>query len=55
MRDMPYHGNNFGKTQYSVCNTIFPADTGEQVLVDIEEKTNREIAEHIKKILGKSE
>lgn len=39
--------------KYSVF--ISPADTGEQVLVDIEEKTNREIAEHIKKILGKSE
>ncbi|XP_058024632.1 small ribosomal subunit protein mS25 [Ahaetulla prasina] len=33
----------------------FYLDTGEQVLVDIEEKTNREISEHIKKILGKSE
>lgn len=41
--------------KYSVCNPISPADNGEQVLVDIEEKTNSEIAKHIKKILGKSE
>ncbi|XP_062977487.1 small ribosomal subunit protein mS25 [Elgaria multicarinata webbii] len=33
----------------------FYLDTGEQVLVDVEEKTNKEIAQHIKKILGKSE
>ncbi|KAJ7316944.1 hypothetical protein JRQ81_003106 [Phrynocephalus forsythii] len=31
----------------------FYLDTGEQVLVDVEDKTNKEIAEHIKKILGK--
>lgn len=29
-------------------------DNGEQVLVDVEDKTNKEITEHIKKILGKS-
>nr|XP_013810365.1 PREDICTED: 28S ribosomal protein S25, mitochondrial [Apteryx mantelli mantelli] len=33
---------------------IFLADTGEQVLVDVEDKTNKEIMEHVKKILGKS-
>ncbi|XP_042306896.1 28S ribosomal protein S25, mitochondrial isoform X2 [Sceloporus undulatus] len=33
----------------------FYLDTGEQVLVDIEEKTNKEIIQHIKKILGKTE
>ncbi|CAI5767440.1 28S ribosomal protein S25, mitochondrial [Podarcis raffonei] len=33
----------------------FYLDTGEQVLVDVEEKTNKEIAEHVKKVLGKSE
>ncbi|XP_072845602.2 small ribosomal subunit protein mS25 [Pogona vitticeps] len=33
----------------------FYLDTGEQVLVDVEYKTNKEITEHIKKILGKSE
>ncbi|XP_060622228.1 small ribosomal subunit protein mS25 [Anolis sagrei] len=33
----------------------FYLDTGEQVLVDVEEKTNTEITQHIKKILGKSE
>ncbi|KFV70053.1 hypothetical protein N307_02272, partial [Dryobates pubescens] len=32
----------------------FYLDNGEQVLVDVEDKTNREITEHIKKILGKS-
>ncbi|KAB0395686.1 hypothetical protein E2I00_000776 [Balaenoptera physalus] len=30
-------------------------DSGEQVLVDVETKSNKEIMEHIKKILGKSE
>ncbi|KYO24885.1 28S ribosomal protein S25, mitochondrial [Alligator mississippiensis] len=29
-------------------------EDGKQVLVDIEEKTNKEITEHIKKIFGKS-
>ncbi|XP_038595809.1 28S ribosomal protein S25, mitochondrial [Tachyglossus aculeatus] len=33
----------------------FYLDTGEQVLVDVENKSNKEIMEHIKKILGKSE
>ncbi|XP_006132905.1 small ribosomal subunit protein mS25 [Pelodiscus sinensis] len=33
----------------------FYLDSGEQVLVDVEDKSNREIVEHIKKILGKSE
>ncbi|NXS89373.1 RT25 protein, partial [Erpornis zantholeuca] len=32
----------------------FYLDNGEQVLVDVEDKTNKEITEHIKKILGKS-
>lgn len=32
----------------------FYLDSGEQVLVDVEDKTNKEITEHIKKILGKS-
>ncbi|NXJ94382.1 RT25 protein, partial [Corythaixoides concolor] len=32
----------------------FYLDDGEQVLVDVEDKTNKEITEHIKKILGKS-
>ncbi|KGL91534.1 hypothetical protein N301_10574, partial [Charadrius vociferus] len=32
----------------------FLTDNGEQVLVDVEDKTNKEITEHIKKILGKS-
>ncbi|XP_061218499.1 small ribosomal subunit protein mS25 [Neopsephotus bourkii] len=32
----------------------FYLDNGEQVLVDVEDKTNKEINEHIKKILGKS-
>ncbi|XP_021493920.1 small ribosomal subunit protein mS25 [Meriones unguiculatus] len=33
----------------------FYLDTGEQVLVDVETKSNKEIMEHIKKILGKKE
>ncbi|KAM9133229.1 small ribosomal subunit protein mS25 [Pangshura tecta] len=33
----------------------FYLDCGEQVLVDVEDKSNKEIVEHIKKILGKSE
>lgn len=33
----------------------FYLDTGEQVLVDVEEKSNKEILQHIKKILGKNE
>ncbi|XP_015280757.1 PREDICTED: 28S ribosomal protein S25, mitochondrial [Gekko japonicus] len=33
----------------------FYLDSGEQVLVDVEEKTNKEIVQHIKKIIGKSE
>ncbi|CAH2312091.1 28S ribosomal S25, mitochondrial [Pelobates cultripes] len=33
----------------------FYLDSGEQVLVDVEEKTNTEILQHIKKILGKTE
>ncbi|OXB81589.1 UNVERIFIED_CONTAM: hypothetical protein H355_008437 [Colinus virginianus] len=32
----------------------FYLDSGEQVLVDVEDKSNKEITEHIKKILGKS-
>ncbi|XP_059571898.1 small ribosomal subunit protein mS25 [Alligator mississippiensis] len=32
----------------------FYLEDGKQVLVDIEEKTNKEITEHIKKIFGKS-
>lgn len=32
----------------------FYLDSGEQVLVDVEDKTNKEITEHIKRILGKS-
>lgn len=31
------------------------AESGEQVLVDVEMKSNKEIMEHIKKILGKKE
>uniref|UniRef100_A0A2K6G4V3 Mitochondrial ribosomal protein S25 n=1 Tax=Propithecus coquereli TaxID=379532 RepID=A0A2K6G4V3_PROCO len=31
------------------------ADSGEQVLVDVETKSNAEIVQHIRKILGKSE
>ncbi|VTJ85820.1 Hypothetical predicted protein [Marmota monax] len=30
-------------------------DSGEQVLVDVETKSNKEILEHVRKILGKSE
>ncbi|KAM5148694.1 small ribosomal subunit protein mS25 [Mantella aurantiaca] len=33
----------------------FYLDSGEQVLVDIEEKSHTEIVQHVKKILGKSE
>ncbi|TKC41481.1 hypothetical protein EI555_001582 [Monodon monoceros] len=33
----------------------FYLDSGEQVLVDVETKSNKEIMEHIKKILGKNE
>ncbi|XP_012587609.1 PREDICTED: 28S ribosomal protein S25, mitochondrial, partial [Condylura cristata] len=33
----------------------FYLDTGEQVLVDVETKSNKEIVEHIRKILGKNE
>nr|XP_056719118.1 28S ribosomal protein S25, mitochondrial [Euleptes europaea] len=33
----------------------FYLEGGEQVLVDVEEKTNKDIVQHIKKILGKSE
>ncbi|XP_036726109.1 28S ribosomal protein S25, mitochondrial isoform X2 [Balaenoptera musculus] len=33
----------------------FYLDSGEQVLVDVETKSNKEIMEHIKKILGKSD
>uniref|UniRef100_A0ABI7WR01 Small ribosomal subunit protein mS25 n=1 Tax=Felis catus TaxID=9685 RepID=A0ABI7WR01_FELCA len=32
----------------------FYLDSGEQVLVDVETKSNKEIMEHVKKILGKS-
>ncbi|NWH98093.1 RT25 protein, partial [Tichodroma muraria] len=32
----------------------FYLDNGEQVLVDVEDKTNKEITEHVKRILGKS-
>uniref|UniRef100_A0A8C7ENU5 Small ribosomal subunit protein mS25 n=1 Tax=Neovison vison TaxID=452646 RepID=A0A8C7ENU5_NEOVI len=32
----------------------FYLDSGEQVLVDVETKSNKEIVEHIKKILGKN-
>ncbi|XP_008060683.1 28S ribosomal protein S25, mitochondrial isoform X2 [Carlito syrichta] len=33
----------------------FYLDSGEQVLVDVETKSNKEIMEHIRKILGKNE
>ncbi|XP_046281480.1 small ribosomal subunit protein mS25 isoform X2 [Marmota monax] len=33
----------------------FYLDSGEQVLVDVETKSNKEIVEHVRKILGKSE
>uniref|UniRef100_A0A287A5Z7 Small ribosomal subunit protein mS25 n=1 Tax=Sus scrofa TaxID=9823 RepID=A0A287A5Z7_PIG len=33
----------------------FYLDSGEQVLVDVESKSNKEIVEHIRKILGKNE
>uniref|UniRef100_A0A9L0R554 Small ribosomal subunit protein mS25 n=1 Tax=Equus caballus TaxID=9796 RepID=A0A9L0R554_HORSE len=33
----------------------FYLDSGEQVLVDVETKSNKEIMEHIKKVLGKNE
>uniref|UniRef100_A0A8C8SAQ5 Small ribosomal subunit protein mS25 n=1 Tax=Pelusios castaneus TaxID=367368 RepID=A0A8C8SAQ5_9SAUR len=33
----------------------FYLESGEQVLVDVEDKSNKEIVEHVKKILGKSE
>ncbi|XP_029457257.1 28S ribosomal protein S25, mitochondrial [Rhinatrema bivittatum] len=33
----------------------FYLDRGEQVLVDMEDKSNRDILQHVKKILGKSE
>nr|XP_015096869.1 28S ribosomal protein S25, mitochondrial [Vicugna pacos] len=33
----------------------FYLDSGEQVLVDVETKSNKEIMEHIRKILGKTE
>uniref|UniRef100_H0XAD2 Small ribosomal subunit protein mS25 n=1 Tax=Otolemur garnettii TaxID=30611 RepID=H0XAD2_OTOGA len=33
----------------------FYLDSGEQVLVDVETKSNKEIMEHVKKILGKNE
>uniref|UniRef100_A0A8D0HIS6 Small ribosomal subunit protein mS25 n=1 Tax=Sphenodon punctatus TaxID=8508 RepID=A0A8D0HIS6_SPHPU len=33
----------------------FYLDSGEQVLVDVEGKTNKEITQHVKKILGKSD
>lgn len=36
----------------SVC---LCADDGEQVLVDVEGKDHKEISQHVKKILGKSE
>nr|XP_036879692.1 28S ribosomal protein S25, mitochondrial isoform X1 [Manis javanica] len=38
-----------------VRQEIWKADSGEQVLVDVETKSNKEIMEHIKKILGKNE
>ncbi|XP_020836785.1 small ribosomal subunit protein mS25 [Phascolarctos cinereus] len=33
----------------------FYLDSGEQVLVDVEDKSNKEIVQHVKKILGKKE
>ncbi|XP_074929319.1 small ribosomal subunit protein mS25 [Chelonoidis abingdonii] len=33
----------------------FYLDSGEQVLVDVEDKSNKDIVEHVKKILGRSE
>lgn len=46
----------FGKiSSCTSCCIAFSADTGEQVLVDVEEKSNKEILQHIKKILGKNE
>ncbi|XP_061428790.1 small ribosomal subunit protein mS25 [Lethenteron reissneri] len=32
----------------------FYLDTGEQILVDVEDKTNQEITAHVKKLMGKS-
>jgi len=50
---------SFGRCLYceGLCSYIavnFLTDSGEQVLVDVEDKTNKEITEHIKRILGKS-
>lgn len=43
-----------GLRERQLLPDLFLTDSGEQVLVDVEDKTNKEITEHIKKILGKS-
>lgn len=39
----------------SISNRSFLSDDGEQVLVDLEGKDQKQISQHVKKILGKTE
>lgn len=39
----------------SISNWSFLSDDGEQVLVDLEGKDQKQISQHVKKILGKTE
>lgn len=38
-----------------LIGSLFFSDDGEQVLVDMEGKDHKQISQHVKKILGKSE
>lgn len=38
-----------------LIGSLFFSDDGEQVLVDMEGKEHKQISQHVKKILGKSE
>lgn len=38
-----------------LISSISPADDGEQVLVDVEGKDHKQISQHVKKILCKTE
>ena len=56
---MPHQWRLSGVLPPSQPSPPFPSlpapDSGEQVLVDVETKSNKEIMEHVKKILGKNE
>ncbi|CAM4695253.1 unnamed protein product [Lepidochelys kempii] len=52
---MTVNYNARGELSEGARKFVFYLDSGEQVLVDVEDKSNKEIVEHVKKILGKSE